>query len=86
MKIVNLKNSARRTTMQNSGSQVVQKIKSAAITGLAGLAVLYISAPSVTCAAEGANKQRAKHRGFFTTLFELPYNIISHIGRLLFPE
>jgi hypothetical protein len=54
MKIVNLKNSARRTTIQNSGSQVVQRIKSAAITGLAGLAVLYISAPSATYAAEGA--------------------------------
>jgi predicted amidophosphoribosyltransferase len=34
----------------------------------------------------GANKQKAQHRGFFTTLFELPYNIISHIGRLLFPK
>jgi hypothetical protein len=55
MKIVNLKNSARRTTIQNSGSQVVQRIKSAAITGLAWLAVLYISAPSATYAAEGAS-------------------------------
>jgi hypothetical protein len=55
MKFVNLKNSARRTTIQNSGSQVVQRMKSAAITGLAWLAVLSISAPSATYAAEGAS-------------------------------
>jgi hypothetical protein len=42
MKIIDLKNSARRTTIENPGSQVIQRMKAAAITGLAGLAALYI--------------------------------------------
>jgi len=30
----------------------------------------------------GGARQRTAHRGFFTTLFELPYKIISRIGRI----
>ena len=34
----------------------------------------------------GSAKQSAAHRGLFITLFELPYKIVSRIGRLIFPK
>jgi predicted amidophosphoribosyltransferase len=34
----------------------------------------------------GGARQSAARRGFFTTLFELPYKIVSRIGRHIFPK
>ncbi len=34
----------------------------------------------------GGARQRAAHQGLLTTLFELPYKIISRIVRLFFPK
>jgi len=34
----------------------------------------------------GGVRQSVTHKGLFITLFELPYKIISRIGRLFFPK
>ena len=34
----------------------------------------------------GGTSKSTAHRGLFTTIFELPYKIISQIGRLIFPK
>jgi hypothetical protein len=34
----------------------------------------------------GGTRQSAPHRGLFTTIFELPYKIVSYVGRIIFPR
>ena len=34
----------------------------------------------------GGTRKSAAHRGLFTTIFELPYDIMTRIGRFLFPK
>lgn len=34
----------------------------------------------------GGTRQSAPHRGLFTTIFELPYKIVSYLGRIIFPR
>ncbi|MCG6892200.1 MAG: transporter [Desulfobacteraceae bacterium] len=49
------KNAARGTVSADSGRTLVRRVKSAAVAGLAGLAILCTSAPSTSLAAEGAS-------------------------------